>query len=287
MKKYLVNVPVADLRREPVPAKELYDPHQETQLLYNERLIGLEVNNGWLYVEALEQLKSFEGGRWHGYPGWISASQVIEVEQFPVTNLTVISPWAQITSQISVSFGTRLVGVEELADTWRLKLADGSEGFILKNAVKGERSPLWREAIVERGKAFLGAPYFWGGRSAYREDLQRPFTSVDCSGLVQLLYRSEGFNLPRDAHDQFLYCRRQEGRDMQAGDLLFQAPVRRSRITHVMIYIGNDELLEAEMAAGKVRVVSLKNKFGTTMKEMPWGYNNGEHLIYGSSLTEK
>lgn len=39
----------------------------------------------------------------------------------------------------------------------------------------------------------LGAPYRWGGRSP---------EGLDCSGLVQLLARSQGLSIPRDSGDQ-------------------------------------------------------------------------------------
>lgn len=81
-----------------------------------------------------------------------------------------------------------------------------------------ERSQGWRQAVVERGKQLLGAPYFWGGRFAYQGD---PFASVDCSGLVSLLYRTEWIELPRDAHDQFLISAPREGAELQVGDLAF------------------------------------------------------------------
>jgi len=40
---------------------------------------------------------------------------------------------------------------------------------------------------------FLGMPYVWGGRSS---------AGADCSGLIQLLARSQGLRIPRDSGDQ-------------------------------------------------------------------------------------
>ena len=272
MKKYLVNVPVANLRREPIELRMGQDTLQETQLLFNESLRGAEVNNGWVFVEAIEQQKCFASGEWGGYPGWVRADQLIEVAEFPKCNLCVTVPWAQIENR-KLSIGTRLEGIEELPNTWKVKLPDGTNGEIAKSEV--ESSKEWRSEIIKRGIPLLGSPYFWGGRSAF---------SMDCSGLVQLLYRTVGFSLPRDAHDQFLQCRRCESNHLEVGDLVFLAKSNKpGRISHVMIYAGDDQLLEAEMKAGVVRMVSAPQKLGVSLKNLPSGYNNGEHLVYPTS----
>ncbi len=283
--KYLVNVPVANLRREPIEGRTPLDRHQETQLLFNERLKGYGINNGWIFVEALEQQKCFADGEWGGYPGWVQADQLIEVSDFPAPNLSVIIPWGQIERPqgvLEVSLGTLLVGVEELPRHWRLRLPDGTEGLILKESVShNRRSASWRLNIVNRGKQLLDSPYFWGGRSGYRPDWPKPFTSVDCSALVELLYRTEGVSLPRDAHDQFLLCDRCESADLQPGDLIFLAPSKKAgRIAHVMIFAGDDQFLEAEMKAEKVRLVPAQSKLGCSIKDLPYGYDTGEYVIY-------
>lgn len=290
--KYVVNVPVADLRREPTQVEGYYDLLQETQVLYNEPLKGHKINNGWVFVEAIEQQKHDVEKGWSGYPGWVRAEHLIEVNSFPSPNLCVITPWACIEkecgSELEVSMGTKLEGVEELDEKWVLKLPQGSSGTISKKVVKAARSNQWGVDLVNRGKQLIDSPYFWGGRSAYKQGLKKQLTSVDCSSLVNLLYQTEWQTLPRDAHDQFLRCSRIESSQMKPGDLIFLAPAKKqNRISHVMIFVEEDLFLEAEWEAQKVRLVSSINKLGLSMKGIPWGYNNGEYCIYFSSLTEK
>lgn len=70
-------------------------------------------------------------------------------------------------------------------------------------------------AAVDVGRQYLGVPYVFGGTN--------PATGLDCSGLVQLVFRRLGVSLPRTAQAQFDATARVALDDLQPGDLVFFA----------------------------------------------------------------
>jgi hypothetical protein len=103
------------------------------------------------------------------------------------------------------------------------------------------------ESILELAKQMRGFPYLWGGISA---------KAMDCSGLVKLVWYSQGVILPRDASQQ-ARCGEpvdfMNRNNLQPGDLLFFG-VSAQRITHVGIYLGNGNFIHA---SGKVAIGSI------------------------------
>ncbi|MFL6024302.1 MAG: transglycosylase SLT domain-containing protein [Marmoricola sp.] len=98
--------------------------------------------------------------------------------------------------------------------------------------------------VVSEAKKYLGVPYVWGGTD--------PKTGLDCSGLVQVVYKNLGYDLPRVSGDQA-----QAGTEVagglaaaRPGDLLaFGSPVH-----HIGIYVGDGKMIEAPHPGASVRI---------------------------------
>jgi hypothetical protein len=97
----------------------------------------------------------------------------------------------------------------------------------------------------------VGKPYVWGatGPSAF-----------DCSGLAQYAYARAGVSIPRNTVAQLAAGPRVSTSALKRGDLVFFFP----GISHVGIYLGNDQMVDAPHAGATVRVESMQ-WFGPVM----------------------
>ena len=94
--------------------------------------------------------------------------------------------------------------------------------------------------------AQVGTPYVWGGET--------PGVGFDCSGLVQAAYKVAGITLPRVAQDQYdATTKLGPGGPLQPGDLIFFGGGP-TDVTHVGIYIGNGQMVDAPSTGADVRV---------------------------------
>ena len=87
-----------------------------------------------------------------------------------------------------------------------------------------------RQSMLDFAAQFIGNPYVWGGTSLTE--------GADCSGFVQQIYKTFGYNLPRVAEDQSQYGTKIPVEDAQPGDLILYEG-------HVGLYIGNDQIVNA------------------------------------------
>lgn len=99
---------------------------------------------------------------------------------------------------------------------------------------------------VDWALAQVGTPYIWGGES--------PGVGFDCSGLVQAASKVAGIYLPRVAQAQFdSTTHLAPGSPLVPGDLLFFG-TGPNGITHVGIYVGNSQMVDAPHSGTDVRV---------------------------------
>ncbi|MBL4624467.1 MAG: C40 family peptidase [Flavobacteriales bacterium] len=99
-----------------------------------------------------------------------------------------------------------------------------------------------RQKLVEYANMYLNSPYLWGGKT--------PF-GIDCSGLVQMVYRLCGVKLPRDASQQAaLGTTLSFIEEAEEGDLAF-FDNNEGDINHVGIILKDNYIIHA---SGKVRV---------------------------------
>ncbi|MBV9896433.1 MAG: C40 family peptidase [Chloroflexi bacterium] len=102
---------------------------------------------------------------------------------------------------------------------------------------------------VDTAQRYLGVPYVFGGTN--------PAVGLDCSGLVQLVFRQLGIALPRTAQMQYDATVRVSRADLQPGDLVFFARTYADPndwITHVGIYIGDGLQINAPTEGQKVSI---------------------------------
>jgi hypothetical protein len=104
------------------------------------------------------------------------------------------------------------------------------------------------QAVVDEAKKYLGLPYVWGGTD--------PQHGVDCSGLVQSVYKSFGYDLPRVSADQARSGRAVASlAEAQPGDILaWDNSSRNNGADHVAIYIGGGKMIEAARPGTNVQI---------------------------------
>jgi cell wall-associated NlpC family hydrolase len=214
-----------------------------SQAIYGSNVEVLEENGSWAKVRTSDQ-----------YQGWMRLQDARRLEPSQASYATsgrvaqVSSLLANVYREtdvtrhrplLTVPFETRLEviaqGQGDDADWFQVRLPDQRTGWIQSGDVDIAPRKLSIEESIALGRRFLGLTYLWGGRSSF---------GYDCSGFTQMLVRSRGIIMPRDADLQAAWSgvMSVDRKKLRAGDLLFfgGAP---DHITHTGMFIGHGQFI--------------------------------------------
>jgi cell wall-associated NlpC family hydrolase len=128
----------------------------------------------------------------------------------------------------------------------------GPEEYAATKYGYGNRSAI-RDNIAKTARYYIGVPYQWGGDS--------PATGFDCSGYTMVVYRLNGFDLPRSSRQQWKTGSPVKRSQLLKGDLVFFATSGGNRVSHVGIYISAGKFLHAPGRGREIKSASLYDTY--------------------------
>lgn len=234
----VVTVPVANMY-----SAATTDSDVVSQSIYGSNVVTIEEKPAWAKVETSDH-----------YRGWIpldqtrqlsssdaryaSSGKVLQVSTrsanlYREPDVTAHRPLLTIPYETRLEFLAE--GKGDDAGWLQVRLPDNQSAWIQAGDVSASTQPVTIDGSIKLARQFLGVTYTWGGRSSF---------GFDCSGFTQMLVRSRGINMPRDADQQAAWdgVVAIDRKHLHAGDLLFFGSSA-DHITHTGMFIGHGQFI--------------------------------------------
>lgn len=203
------------------------------KLKMNEEVTILEtVNSVWVKVKYNKQT------------GYISADLISDKKQKGNTNDTI--------DNTTTSRDGETITREENADKKNNDNNTSEEQSTSPQELESTTSKTKGEEIVNYAKKYLNYKYVSGGAS--------PRIGFDCSGFTYYVYKHFGYTLPTSSVKQAKVGTKVEKADLQPGDLLIYKNTDLTKIGHVGIYIGNNQMIHASEPGVGVIITDIDSK---------------------------
>lgn len=194
---------------------------------------------------------------------FLNAKPTFALESHEIPATTPQTPVVTTHSEILYE-SEETVSIEDITKSYQLlqKKLESNETKKQKAIVQykkeqeEKRKNKLRESVVDKAMSRRGKPYVWGATGPNR---------FDCSGLTQWSYRQKGISIPRVAAQQAQAGKKVKRSELKVGDLIFFRTDSSSpnRISHVGMYIGNNQFVHAPHSGDVVRVASLTGYYST------------------------
>lgn len=169
------------------------------------------------------------------------AAIAFEQEKNEKINLLGINAARKILGKIS----TKKSKDEKKLPKPAVSKASGSDPFVSKKDAK---------AIVAKAKKYIGVKYVYGGTTP---------KGFDCSGLVQYVFKQQGYKVPRLADEQYNQLGKLiKPKKLSVGDLVFfdTDHSKPKSVSHVGIFMGSNKFIHASSSKG-VRIDKLTDSY--------------------------